>query len=95
MEGSGMVIGMATKKITITLPVEQVDRVRALVEDGRADSVSGFVKRAVGVALDDLAGWRAALAEALEESGGPLSPEEQAWADDVLSGSTRSTRAVA
>ena len=90
-----MVIGMATKKITITLPVEQVDRVRELVEEGSADSISGFVKRAVGAALDDLAVWRAVLAEALEESGGPLSPEERDWADDVLSGSTRSTRPVA
>ena len=95
MEGSGMVIGMATKKITITLPVEQVDRVRALVEEGRLDSVSGFVKRAVGLALDDLAVWGATLAEALEESGGPLTPEERAWADEVLSGSPRSTQAVA
>ena len=84
-----MVIGMATKKITITLPTEQVDLVRGLVEDGRADSVSGFVKRAVGVALDDMAAWAAALAQALEESGGPLSPEEEAWADAVLSGSAR------
>ena len=90
-----MVIGMATKKITITLPVEQVDRVRALVEEGRADSLSGFVKRAVGVALDDLAVWGATLAEALEESGGPLTPEERAWADEVLSGSTRPDQAVA
>lgn len=90
-----MVFGMATKKITITLPVEQVARVRALVDDGRADSVSGFVKRAVGVALDDDAGWGAALAQALEESGGPLSPEERAWADEVLSGPERPSQAVA
>lgn len=90
-----MVFDMATKKITITLPTEQVDQVRALVADGRVESVSGFVKRAVGVALDDVAGLGAALAQALEESGGPLSPEEQAWADDILSGSTSRTRAVA
>lgn len=90
-----MVFDMATKKITITLPVEQVDRVRALVDDGRADSVSGFVKRAVGVALDDDAGWGAALAQALEQSGGPLSTEERAWADEVLSGSKRPSQAVA
>ena len=95
MARSTMVFGMVTKKITITLPLEQVDRVRTLVEEGRADSVSGFVKRAVGVALDDEAGWGATLAEALEESGGPLSSEERAWADDVLSGSTRPSQAVA
>lgn len=82
-----MVFGMATKKITITLPIEQVDRVGVLVQEGRAASVSGFVKRAVGAALDDEAGWGAELARALAESGGPLSPEEQAWADEVLKGS--------
>ena len=90
-----MVIGMATRKVTITLPVGQLDRIKVLVEAGHAASVSGFVKHAVGTALDDVAGWRAMLAQAIEESGGPLSPEERAWADEMLSGLPRSERAVA
>ena len=84
-----MVIGMATRKVTITLPVGQVDRIKCLVEAGHAGSVSGFVKLAVGTALDDVAGWGAMLAQALDESGGPLSHEERAWADEMLSGSPR------
>jgi hypothetical protein len=38
----------------------------------------------VAVALDDVAGWGAMLAEALRQTGGPLSDDERAWADDVL-----------
>lgn len=79
-----MVTGMASKKVTITLDEDQLGRIRALVEAGTAPSVSGFVQHAVGVALDDVAGWGALLAEALRESGGALSGEERAWADDML-----------
>ena len=86
---------MATRKVTVTLPVEQLDRIKGLVEAGHATSVSGFVQLAVGTALDDVAGWGAILAQALEETGGPLSPEEQAWADEVLRGLPRPDRAVA
>ena len=79
-----MVIGMASKKVTITLDEAQLDRARALVEAGSAPSVSGFVQHAVGVALDDVAGWGAVLAEALRETGGALSDDERAWADEML-----------
>jgi Arc/MetJ-type ribon-helix-helix transcriptional regulator len=81
-----MVIGMATKKVTVTLEEEQVAAIRELVASGKADSVSGFVKHAVGVSLDDVAGWGVMLGRALEETGGPLTQEERAWADGVLRG---------
>jgi Arc/MetJ-type ribon-helix-helix transcriptional regulator len=80
----GMVTGMASKKVTVTLDERQLDRIRALVAAGMAASVSGFVQHAVGVALDDVAGWGALLAEALRETGGALSDSERAWADQVL-----------
>lgn len=80
----GMVVGMATRKVTVTLDEGQVERIRALVESGATSSVSGFVQHAVGVALDDVAGWGALLAEALRETGGPLSDEERRWSDDIL-----------
>jgi Arc/MetJ-type ribon-helix-helix transcriptional regulator len=79
-----MVHGMATRKVTITLDEAQLERIRALVEAGSAPSVSGFVQHAVGVALNDVAGWGALLAAALRETGGPLSDEERGWADDAL-----------
>jgi Arc/MetJ-type ribon-helix-helix transcriptional regulator len=75
---------MTTKKVTISLEEEQLARVRELVEAGRASSVSGFVQHAVGVSLDDIAGWGAVLAQALGDTGGPLTSNERAWADDIL-----------
>lgn len=79
-----MVIGMASKKVTVTLPEEQVVQIKSLVETGRATSVSGFVQHAVGVALDDMAGWASMLAVALDETGGPLTDRERQWADELL-----------
>lgn len=81
-----MVNGMATTKITITLEVSQVAAVRKLVSSKRTQSVSGFVKHAVAVALQDADGWAAMLAGALAETGGPLTKRERAWADKVLGG---------
>ena len=85
----GMVTGMATRKVTVTLDEVQLDQIRALVQARTAPSVSGFVQHAVAVALDDIAGWGAMLADALRQTGGPLSDDERAWADDVLGSSTR------
>lgn len=79
-----MALGMATTKVTITLDDEQLAAVRALVESGKADSVSAFVKHAVSVSLADVAGWGAMLALALKQTGGPLTAKERAWADSIL-----------
>jgi Arc/MetJ-type ribon-helix-helix transcriptional regulator len=79
-----MVVGMATRKVTVTLDESQLARIRALVVQGAASSVSGYVQHAVSVSLDDVAGWGAMLADALRDSGGELSREERSWADDVL-----------
>lgn len=86
---------MASKKITITLDAEQVEQIRTLVTTGRAGSVSGFVQHAVGVALDDAAGWGAMLAQALGETGGSISVDERAWADEVLGVPKRRRRTAA
>lgn len=80
-----MVTGMAaTQKVTVTLPTEAIEAIRALVTQGKAASVSGFVQHAVQVSLDDVAGWGAMLAAALRDTGGEMTPEERAWADEVL-----------
>lgn len=83
---------MATTKVTVTLDDEQLEAVRRLVTRGEAQSISGFVKYAVGVALDDVAGWRVMLDEALQQTGGPLTKREIAWADAVLAGRPRGKR---
>lgn len=82
--GRGMVIGMATRKVTVTLDEGQLEQIRRLVGGGRAPSVSGFVQHAVDVSLDDVAGWGALLAEALRDTGGPLTDDERVWADELL-----------
>ncbi len=89
-----MVSGMATKKITVTIEEEQFVRIQSLVSGGKAKSVSGFVQHAVSVALDDVAGWGALLSQALIESGGEVSDEERAWADEVLGVSSGSRKSV-
>ena len=86
---------MASRKITITVDEEQVEQIRNLVNAGRATSVSGFVQHAVGVALDDVAGWGAMLAQALAETGGPMSADERAWADTALGVPKRRRRSAA
>jgi Arc/MetJ-type ribon-helix-helix transcriptional regulator len=75
---------MASKKVTVTLDDSQLEQIRSLVAKGSASSVSGFVQHAVSIALDDVAGWGAMLAEALEATGGPLTKDERAWADEAL-----------
>ncbi len=79
-----MVFGMATTKITITLEDKQVDGIRELVAAAKSPSVSAFVKHAVDVALSDAEGWRAMMDDALMQTGGPLTNEERAWADELL-----------
>ncbi|MCZ7535653.1 MAG: ribbon-helix-helix domain-containing protein [Acidimicrobiia bacterium] len=86
---------MVTKKVTITLDETDLERIRGLVAAGTSANVSAFVQHAVAVSLDDVAGWGALLAEALRETGGPLTDEERAWADGLLGTDGRRKRPVA
>ena len=96
MFGDSIVVwffGMAqTTKVTITLKDEQLQEVQALVAAGEAASLSGFVQRAVNIALHDSAGWRDMLDEAIERTGGPLTKTEKDWADAMLSTPKRKRR---
>jgi Arc/MetJ-type ribon-helix-helix transcriptional regulator len=67
--GGFKAIGMATKKVTVTLQADQLAAIRALVEARSTNSVSAFVQHAVAVSLNDVAGWGALLAPALEQTG--------------------------
>lgn len=80
----GMVFGMATSKITITLQDDQIEDVRKLVNAGAAPNISAFVQHAVRIALHDAEGWRELLGDALEQTGGPLTKKERALADAIL-----------
>lgn len=87
-----MGLGMATSKVTITIEDQQLAAIRELVETGKVESVSGFVRHAVTVSLADIAGWGAMLGLALDRTGGPLRAKERAWADSVLGVRARQKR---
>jgi Arc/MetJ-type ribon-helix-helix transcriptional regulator len=72
-------------RFTVMFDDDQLDEVRQLVAAGHVANVSAFVRRAVEVALNDPAAWRRTLDSALQETGGPLSAKERAWADALLS----------
>ena len=80
-----MVDSMATTKITITLPDRQLEEIRQRVAAQDSPSVSGFIQEAVQKSLDNAAEFRAMVEQALNETGGPLTPKERAWARRMLS----------
>jgi len=81
---NGMTTGAGKKgKIAVSMPQEMIEALHRAVDEGRAPSASAFVADAVGEKLsrDDL---EALLAEMLEETGGPPTPEEIAEVDALL-----------
>jgi len=50
----------------------------------RAESVSGFVTHAVGLALEDRSAFATLLEASLERTGGPMTDTEARWADSIL-----------
>lgn len=71
---------MATTKITITLPNEQLAEIRRRRLRGPETTVSGFIQRAVGKFLSADAELEAMIDASLAKSGGPPTKEELAWA---------------
>lgn len=85
-------------KITISLPVEQVEQARAAVVRGQATSVSNYISTALDavpppIFEDDADGDSLAklLADMKEEFGEP-SPEAYVWADEVMRAALRGGR---
>ena len=85
----GMVTGMATTKITITVPDAQLAEIKKRVTAREAASVSGFVQRAVQKSLENEAEFRAIIEEGLAATGGPLTARERAWAQKMLTSRER------
>ena len=81
-------IGMtATKsRLTITVDADIADQVKALIAQGGAPNVSAYVEHAVKCQLAADADFDVLLATMLDETGGPLTPDERAAARRVLSG---------
>ena len=70
LEKTRLPIGMATKKVTVTLDLDQLAAIRALVEARSTSSVSAFVQHAVAVSLNDVAGCGAVPAFPMRGIGG-------------------------
>ena len=75
---------MDTQQITATLPKIQIAQLNALVEAGRIESVSEFMQLVVRKALINEMLWQETVDRIMEESGGPLTPEEEAWVQSIL-----------
>jgi Arc/MetJ-type ribon-helix-helix transcriptional regulator len=88
-----MVNGMATTKVTVTLPDSQLEQIRERVAAQESESISGFVQHAVQQSLQNAAEFRAMVSQALIETGGPVTPKERAWARKMLGGRKRNTTA--
>ena len=80
-----MTISMTVAKITVSLPDELASRMRQAVHEGRAESVSSFVARALERELDD-DDLNKMLADMLDAVGGPVTDAEARWADAQLGG---------
>ncbi|MGH9657166.1 MAG: ribbon-helix-helix domain-containing protein [Bryobacteraceae bacterium] len=83
---------MATTKITITLPDRQLEEIRKRVTAQESASVSGFIQQAVQKSLENVAEFRAMVNEALNKTGGPLTPKERARARRALAQRKRGAR---
>jgi Arc/MetJ-type ribon-helix-helix transcriptional regulator len=88
-----MVVGMATVKVTITLPEVQFQQIRNRVAGREASSVSGFIQQAVHQSLQNASEFRAMVDQVLEETGGPLTARERSWARQMLSPRKRGAKA--
>ena len=87
-----MVFGMATAKITITLPDRQLEEIRKRVAAEESASVSGFIQQAVQKSLENAAEFRVLIDGALQATGGPLTAKERSWARKILSTRKRGTK---
>ena len=74
-----------TLPLVITLPDDQFKAIRERVAARESASVSGYIRQAVQKSLDNAAVFRAIVDAALNETGGPLTPKERAWARRMLS----------
>jgi antitoxin ParD1/3/4 len=90
-EDGGMIPGMTSAKVAISLPKEVLARARAAVRRGDAPTLSAYVSQAIEekTSDDDLMKM---LEEMLDETGGPPTPEEIRWADGVLGIAPKSKR---
>jgi Arc/MetJ-type ribon-helix-helix transcriptional regulator len=87
-----MVNGMATTKITITLPDRHLEEIRKRVAAQESPTVSGFIQQAVQKSLENAAAFRAMIDEGPDATGGPPKPRKRAWAKRILAARKRGAK---
>lgn len=75
-------MGMTKAKIAVSLPQEQVAAAKRAVAEGRVASVSAYVSQALE--KYDARTELMRLLDERDEKYGPPTPEDEAWADDVM-----------
>ncbi|MDE0318408.1 MAG: ribbon-helix-helix protein, CopG family [Acidimicrobiaceae bacterium] len=78
-------MAVTKSQMTVTVDADIADRVKSLVAQGGASSVSAYVEHALRYQLARDAEFDELLATMLNETGGPLTPDERAAARRVLS----------
>jgi hypothetical protein len=73
---------MTRSKIAISLPADQLAKVKREVRAGRADSVSGYIARVLAE-QEKRESLRALLLDLIEQHGPPAAEEIQ-WAERAL-----------
>ena len=74
--------GMTRSKIAISLPKDQLERVHRAVRAGRADSVSGYIARALAQ-QEERESLRTLLRDLIEQHGEP-DTKDLKWAERAL-----------
>jgi hypothetical protein len=81
----GMITGMTPKaKIAISIRQDLLDEIQGSVERGTSPSVSAYIEKAIESRLRYKAEFLQMMDDALEETGGPATAEERAWAERAL-----------
>jgi Arc/MetJ-type ribon-helix-helix transcriptional regulator len=73
----------AVKRVNVTLPMDEVERIQELVHDGRYPSVSAFVTEAIRERLAE-ADAHDMLVTVLRQIGGDPTADDRAWVDEAL-----------
>lgn len=71
------------KRVNVTLPSEEVQRIHDLVREGRYPSVSAFVTEAIRERLAEADAHDMVVA-VLRQIGGEPTAADRAWVDDAL-----------
>lgn len=81
-----MVKSMASVKVTITVPEEQLAAIQERVATKQSASVSGFIQESIAKLLEGRMALQEMVDETLRKTGGPATAKERLLARQILDG---------